>query len=200
MKRTKRILPLAALLLTSSVSAFGQSVVPQSMNFQGRLAKPDGTPLADANYTLTVAVYDVGAGGNPLWMQTLSAATHYGIFSVVLGNGTTGANGTQTGPLNAALFGGSRWLQVQVNTNPVLTQRFPFESVAYAFRSTTAETALGVANGSITLNNFAQGVLNFSNIGGQITSSQIAPAFSIRRPGCSAATTAQIPPPISRHD
>ena len=163
---------LVALLMLVSVSAFAQSVVPQTMNFQGRLAKPDGTPVPDANVTLTFTLYDALTGGNALWSQTLTAATHNGTFTVLLGNG---ANGTQTGPLNAALFGGTRWLQIKVNSDAPLTPRQAFASTVYAFRSSTAELALTVASGSITLDSIASGVLNFANLSGQVTGSQIAP-------------------------
>ena len=53
----KRLIPFAALLLCLSAPSFAQTAappVPPIMNYQGRLAKPDGTPVPDtAAQTIT---------------------------------------------------------------------------------------------------------------------------------------------------
>ena len=138
-------LALVTLLMLVTVSAFSQSAVPQTMNFQGRLTRANGTPVLDATYPMTFTLYDALTGGNALWTQTLAATTNNGVFTVALGNG---ANGTQTGPLTAALFGGNRWLEIRLSNNAPLSPRQPFASVAYAF---AAQTASSVPDGSLTL-------------------------------------------------
>ena len=55
----RKTLTLIALLLMASLSTFAQiAAVPQRMNFQGRLARPDGTPVANGTYSVTFSLYD----------------------------------------------------------------------------------------------------------------------------------------------
>ena len=171
MKRA--LFALVALLMLVSVSAFSQSAVPQTMNFQGRLAKPDGTPLPDTNsQTLTFTVYSAATGGTSLWSQTSNVAVHNGAFTVPLNFAAGYPNGaTLSSVFGNALF--PPYLEMQVGSNAPLTPRRPFASVAYAFHSGTAENALAVANGSITRGSLASGVLNFSNLSGSLSLSQI---------------------------
>ena len=171
MKRA--LFALVALLMLVTISAFSQSAVPQTMNFQGRLAKPDGTPLPDTNsQTLTFTVYSAATGGTSLWSQTSNVAVHNGAFTVPLNFAAGYPNGaTLSSVFGNALF--PPYLEMQVGSNAPLTPRRPFASVAYAFHSGTAENALAVANGSVTLGSLASGVLTFSNLSGSLSLSQI---------------------------
>ena len=55
---------LALMLMLAQVSAFAQvHAVPQAMNFQGRLARPDGTPVADGTYAIRFRLYNALTGG-----------------------------------------------------------------------------------------------------------------------------------------
>src|SRR5438309_1372952 len=83
---------LLALLLMLSVSAFAQvAAVPQLMNFQGRLARPDGTPVADGNYSVRFSLWNVASGGtqaaNEKWNQTQNVTARNGVFAVLLNTG-----------------------------------------------------------------------------------------------------------------
>ena len=171
----KRLIPLAALCLCLSAPSFAQTnaPVPPTLNFQGRLAKPDGTPVPDTNaQSLTFSLYDALTGGNLLWTQTsANVAVHNGVFAAKLDFST----GFQTGKTFAGTFANpliTPYLQIKVGTNAPLTPRQPFASTPYAF---VASSALSVPNGSIGLSQLAGGVLNFTNIAGTITGSQIAP-------------------------
>jgi len=59
-----RALSLMALLLILSVSAFAQTVTPapELLNFQGRLAKPDGSPVADGTYSIRFSLWSAVSG------------------------------------------------------------------------------------------------------------------------------------------
>ena len=152
--------------------------VPTTMNFQGRLAKPDGTPVADTTtQTLTFRLYNALTSGTKLWEQTFTSnvAVRNGTFAVSLnfGSGFTSGN-TLTSVFGAA---NAPYLEIVVGTTS-LTPRQSLNSVPYSLNANnaiTANTALSVPDGSITTSKFAAGVLNFSNVTGQITGSQIAP-------------------------
>ena len=131
---------LLVVLLMLSVSAFAQtSAIPPMMNFQGHLAKPDGTNVPDGNYQITFSIFAAATGGTPQWTQTMNPVmVHNGVFAVLLGNGN---------PLTADMLNGTPYLQIQVGVdNPLPRQQFA--SVAFAFK---ANTALTVPDGAITM-------------------------------------------------
>src|SRR5689334_2939927 len=87
MKRA--LLALFALLLTlSQVSAFSQvAAVPQKMNFQGRLTRPDGTPVPDGNYSIRFSLWDAVSGGAEKWNQIVNpVSVRNGTFAAQLSN------------------------------------------------------------------------------------------------------------------
>ena len=108
-----RKLALVVFLLMLSVSAFAQiTATPATMNFQGRLARPDGTPVANGTYTLTFRLYDQQIGGTVRWAEQIgSVVVRNGVFSCVLGNIL---------PFNETHLNGTVWLEIQVNTDPPL--------------------------------------------------------------------------------
>ena len=174
----KRLLFLLALLLPAA--ALAQNI-PQAMNYQGRLAKPDGTPVPDGAYTVTFSLYDDPAAGNLLWHQTGTVTARNGAFAASL-NFATGFEP------NYALYNtfgsGAPFLQIKIGTNAPLTPRQTFSSVAYSLYAETANrtgyadyanAAGDVTPGSLTAASFATGALNFGVISGQVTGNQIAP-------------------------
>jgi hypothetical protein len=165
----KRILLCLAVLLTLlPISAFAQvSAVPPQMNFQGRLTRPDGTPVADTSaQTLTFRLYSALTGGAKRWEQTSAGvAVRNGTFAVRLNF----ASGFTSGNSLASVFNGSpAYLEIQVGSAAPLAPRQQLVSNAYAF------LASSVPDGSITTNKLAPGVLNFENIGGAVFGNQIA--------------------------
>src|SRR5262245_62042194 len=111
---------VALLLMLVQISAFAQvSPVPQLMNFQGRLAKPDGTPVADGTYTIQFSLYDALTNGTQKWTQAINAVNvKNGTFAVLL-------SGFPAGTFNGNLF-----LEIKVGTDPPLTPRQQLVSVA----------------------------------------------------------------------
>ena len=153
MKRALWLLGIPLLALSINVKA--QSVsVPALLNFQGRLAKPDGTPLPDGSHQVTFSLWNAPADGIQQWSQTLSAvAVRNGSFAALLNVGT--------GPAN--LFSGLLYLQIQVDGAAPLTPRQQLVSVAYAFKANTVpDGSIGttqLAPGSVTASILAPNVL-----------------------------------------
>ena len=86
MKRAPRILVTLLLMLVSVSASLAQvTAVPPLMNFQGRLTKPDGTPVADGEHTLTFRLFSAASGGSALWSHTMAATVRNGTFAVLLG-------------------------------------------------------------------------------------------------------------------
>jgi hypothetical protein len=141
-------LGLAAFLGTLSVSlpqitAAQVAATPAMMNFQGRLTKPDGTPVADGTYSIRFSLWDAASGGAEKWNQTLSSvAVRNGAFAARLDTNT------------ANLFNGDLWMEIKIGSDPALTPRQQLVSVAYAMKANT------VPDGSITADKLANDALN----------------------------------------
>jgi hypothetical protein len=152
----KRILSLLAFFLLSACPVLAQTApVPPLLNFQGRLAKPDATPVPNGTYSVKFTLFDAVTGGTQKWTETDSVALKNGVFAVLLGKTTA---------LTDSVFAGNRWLEIKVGSDPVLTPRQPLVSVAYAFKANTvpdtAITASKIKDASITASKLASGVLN----------------------------------------
>ena len=160
MKRS--LFGLGLLLLTGCAANAQTTNAPPLMNFQGRLAKPDGTALTDGTHTVTFTLYTQATGGAALWTETDTVTVHNGAFAATLGKITA---------LTDAVFAANDWLEIKVDNAAALSPRQQLVSVASAFK---ADTALTVPDGSITLTKLAPGVLNFNNIGGTVNTSQFA--------------------------
>ena len=153
MSRRHSLLFACAVLLLSSVKIGAQTAPPVApapalMNFQGRLTRPDGTPVADGAYSVQFAFYDAVTDGNRLWTQTLA--------SVAVRNGSFAALLTVDAP---NLFNGNLWLELKIGTDAPLAPRQQIVSVAYAQKANTVPdgsiTGAKIAAGSITGDKFA---------------------------------------------
>lgn len=174
MKRS--VSALAALLAALPLTLNAQTIsVPQKMNFQGRVANSSGNPLSDGTYNFDLSLYNAASGGSLLWTKTVTnVAVKNGVFALVI-DVSSGFQGSAT---LASVFNGNLvYLEMRVNGGTALTPRTPLYSNAYAFAANAAQSAnvaLSVANGGVSLSSIASGVLNFANFAGTITSSQIA--------------------------
>jgi hypothetical protein len=179
MKPTKVILRdllLIIVLLTLFISV-GQAnaALPQTMNYQGYLTNPSGTPI-DGTINMSFYIYDVSSGGNALWSESQSVAINKGIYTVVLGNVT---------PIGLP-FDVPYWLGVKVGTNAEMTPRQPLTSVAYSFRAKTADV---VAGGAVTTTTIADGAVTASKIGEPCADGQI-----LKKSGANWVCADNIPP------
>jgi hypothetical protein len=146
---------LFALLMLVEVSALAQVVpAPALLNFQGRLAKPDGTPVSDGTYSVKFSLFPSATSLTQKWTETDTVTVHNGVFAVLLGKTTA---------ISDALFAGSLWLEIKVGTDPALTPRQPLVSVAYALKADTVpDTSIGSAqlkDGAVTAGKLASGAL-----------------------------------------
>jgi hypothetical protein len=128
-------------------------VAPDKMNFQGRLTKPDGTPVANGAYSVRFSLWNAVSAGSETWNQTVA--------SVAVKNGTFAV---QLSGFPATAFNGNQWLEIKIGTNAPLTPRQQLVTVPYAMKANTVPDgsigAAQVANGSLTANKFAANILN----------------------------------------
>jgi len=120
-----------ALLLSILVCPV-YSAIPQKMNYQGYLTNAVGVPIS-GTVQMVFSIYNVSVGGTPLWTETHSVTLSQGVYSVILGEGSTPA------PINLP-FDTPYYLGVQVEADPEMTPRKVLTSVGYAFRASTVES------------------------------------------------------------
>ena len=149
----KHLLLICCLALLSVGAKAQVAPAPSLLQFQGRLARPDGTPVADGSYTVRFSLWNAAAGGSEQWNQTINALT--------VRNGTL-ATLLSGFPANA--FDGDLWLEIKVNSDAPLTPRQQLVSVAYAMKANTVPdgsiTSAKLASGAVTSANLAAGTLN----------------------------------------
>src|SRR5690349_13462401 len=82
----RRTLCCLCLLLLLGVQYASAQVVsgPSLMNFQGRLARPDGTPVPNGSYTIRFPLWSAAAGGSERWNQTTAVTVRNGTYAVLL--------------------------------------------------------------------------------------------------------------------
>lgn len=161
---------LTIALMTAPMTVFAQvAPVPPAIQFQGRLARPDGTPVPDGNYNITFRLFDVATGGTQIFTQTINnVPVRNGIIAVLIGL------------LIPADFSDNRWMEIQIGAGAPLTPRQRLVSVPFAFKAGSvadgvigtnslangAVTASKIAPGTITAGNLAAGVLDFWRLTG----------------------------------
>ncbi len=122
------------LLLGAALQAFA---IPQLINYQGQLTRPDGTPL-DSTVAMTFNIWTAPAGGLSEWIEAHPAVVVTdGLFSVQLGS---------VNPL-PDLYAVNRWLGVTIGGDTEMMPREQMVSVAHAYRVGTVD---GASGGTIT--------------------------------------------------
>ncbi len=140
------LLLVAVLILTQNVWA-RQAAGPASpgpsattVNYQGRLANSDGTPLTEEGVAMSFAIYDAKEDDNLIWPadgeEDHVVDVSDGLFSVPLGSETSGGIPTTT-------WNGDRYLEITVG-GETLEPRELIRSVPIA------GMALTVPDGAIT--------------------------------------------------
>lgn len=139
MKKYSILLALSISLLTY-IMIFGQTI-PTSINYQGILKDGSGVIVTNGDYNITFKLYDVDAGGSPLWTETKVVNVVDGIINTKLGSVT---------PLTLP-FDNTYWLGVTIDAGSELTPRIELASVPYSFMS------MNVPNGTVTAAKIADG-------------------------------------------
>ena len=130
-KRTKKCLVglVGLVLWLFLLSSAGYAQVPQKMNYQGYLTNAAGVPV-NGTLQIVFSIYNVPAGGAPLWTETQNVIVTQGVYSVNLGD---------VAPIGLT-FNNPYYLGVRMGADPEMTPRKVLTSVGYAFRALTVES------------------------------------------------------------
>lgn len=113
---------------------------PQTINYQGYLTNPGGTPVNNA-VVMTFKLYDAASGGAVLYTETqLSVNVANGNFNAVVGAVT---------PITLP-FDVQYWLSVAINSDPEMSPRQPLASSPYAFRAASLDSTATLAGSQIS--------------------------------------------------
>ena len=125
---SKRIRFSLALILSLLATLPSFAAPPQTLNYQGYLTNPGGTPV-NTSVAMTFRLYNAASGGTALYTEAQpSVNVTNGGFNAVIGTVT---------PITLP-FDVSYWLTVAVNADAEMSPRQALASSAYAFRATTA--------------------------------------------------------------
>ncbi len=188
--------PLAIAALLCGQSLIHAQEVPGLVNFQGKLAQADGTPLADGDYQMSFSIWDSPTGGAKVWGDQVfggigsgdghanAVTVSNGRFNVILGPVDTSGMA-----LVAALGGAERYMQIQVDSSPPILPRQRMLSAPFAIRSQSAEmltsevgtlqlaadavTSGKIENGTITGADIANSTITSAKISGTLSTGQI---------------------------
>lgn len=130
------LLFIAGLVLAFTPSP-ANATINNEINFQGKLANPDGTNVTDGSYSIRFRIYNHAsndgaaacAANSCLWEETQgTVAVDDGIFRVALGSSTAlpGSVDFNTAGL---------YLGVKVGSDAEMTPRIQFTAAPYAFNS-----------------------------------------------------------------
>jgi hypothetical protein len=130
--------------------------VPMTINYQGRLADPDGTPIdnTDPGLGMTFSLYTQETGGSPVWSESHTGVeVSGGLFSVRLGS---------VEPLTTDLLTGDLWLGIKVGNDEEMSPREKLDAVPYAMQAGMAHT---VPDGSIGADQIADDAVTLDKLG-----------------------------------
>jgi hypothetical protein len=103
--------------------------VPNVINYQGMLRRPDGSVI-NGTYTMTFRLYDSPEGGNVVHTeQLLNVVVRDGLFTVLLGDG-------DGNPIQAADFKDPLYVGIQVGNDAEMQPRQRIAPVPYAVQLT----------------------------------------------------------------
>ena len=147
----KKILTVGVVCLLG-LSAAAQ-YVPDRMNYQAVLTDSSGTPQCNVTNAVKFRIYDEAESGNLIWGEQHSVTTSpKGLFSVVLGTGTSLGESTTAANLREAFASATlieqRYLELQAmnadgTAQSPLLPRQRFLTVPYVFQANDAQSAAG---------------------------------------------------------
>ncbi len=128
--------------------------IPRIISYQGSIAAPDGRPIGDGAYPITVTLYADEAGTQPVWQDAFSASVAGGVFSLALGDGGTPLPDTRA--MDRPL-----WVGVRIDGGAEMRPLTQMSAAPYA---------LNVPAGSITTDKIAPGAVTADKIGADYVS------------------------------
>jgi hypothetical protein len=130
-----------------SFSPHADAAINQQINFQGKLTNPNGTNVANGNYSIVFSLYTVPSAGTAVWTETQSSvAVTDGVFQVALGSSTAL-------PGSVDFNNSSLYLGVKVGADAEMNPRVRFTAAPYAFNSDRLNGLQSSAFGQLTANN-----------------------------------------------
>jgi len=133
----KKLILFFSISFLISMCLWAQNV-PQTIDYQGRLADSDGNYL-NGVVTVNFLIYNVETGGTELWNEIQDISTANGIFHVQLGS---------ISAFPVTLFDGAdHWLELIVS-GETLSPRTVIASVPYSIKAETAYTLQNMGSGS----------------------------------------------------
>jgi len=128
-----------AVVLFVTIMTVSAWAVPTIINFQGKLADPDGVSVPDGSYTMRFVIYDdVAPGGTLLWQEDQSVPVAEGIYNVQLGYVTVFPADLFD---NAALYLEVRVYNQGTSSWETLEPRQQLTSTAFSMKAAKAEDA-----------------------------------------------------------
>lgn len=110
------------------------AVFRSTLDYQGYLANESGVPV-DGSVDIEFSIYDIDAGGIPLWTDKRLVAVRKGLFNVELGG--------LAKPFPTGLFEKPLWLGLKAAGSGELLPRRPISSAGFSLRAQdSAPTAL----------------------------------------------------------
>jgi hypothetical protein len=161
------------LLVFSIFLSYSIAIAQDGINYQGAATDGNGDELTNQNITLRASVLSVSASGNLEWEETHSATTdQFGLFNVVIGQGTNTTNGATTNFDDMDWGSGNHFLKIEMDatggTNYAMIGTTQMMSVPYALYAKSA----GIDYDSISnlLSNDSTFITNVGGSGGVLGS------------------------------
>ena len=164
-----------ALLIPLAIAA-----PPQTINYQGFLTNPGGTPV-NTSVVMTFKLYNAATAGAMVYSELQS--------SVPVANGTFNAVIGSVTPITLP-FDVPYWLTVTINADGEMSPRQPLASSPYAFRAASLDSAATIPGSQITGPINTAATIVGSQISGTITSANFIATQQLPSVAC---TTNQIP-------
>lgn len=141
----KRMLMIAALILLTAVTVYGQDA---TLNYQGVLREASGRAVEDGEYNITFSLYEQETGGTAVWTETHNGVNvKNGVFSVDLGTVES---------LSGVAFDRNYWLGISVGSDGEMSPRIRLTSAPYALSLTGADNTFP-SSGNVGINTTTPG-------------------------------------------
>ena len=129
--------------MTLFLCPFGvKAQAPLLINFQGNLDEVDSSADFTGNVNLTFSIYTIASGGEKMWSELhQDVQVNQGVFQVFLGGGLVLPEYVDASLRDVFTGEGDRFLSLRVGNEEEIATRFQITSVAYAIKSSEADTA-----------------------------------------------------------
>ena len=132
------------ILFTFSILlTFTVAIAQDGINYQGAATDANGDELTNQNISIRASVLSTSANGNLEWEETHSATTdQFGLFNVVIGQGTNTTNGATATFDDMDWGSGNHFLKIEMDatggTNYAMIGTTQMMSVPYALYAKSA--------------------------------------------------------------